>query len=196
MQEPDQPSRRIWLSAAIGASIAPLPAFDGLRVRHEGDYITVASPPSHFLAGELRSRLQDGFTVLLAFQLLLSLDRFATIFRRAFERFAVSFDLWEERFSAVRFGAKPVSASHLTAEEAESWCLSQLRIPVSGLSPDTSFWVRVEMKPEDPKEARGASGAGPLALERLVELFGRPSRTDQQKWMVEGGPTRLKELKR
>ena len=63
-------------------------------------------------------------------------DNRQLVLRRGFERFVVSYDLWEEKFSATRMRTARTSASHLSAEAAEAWCLDHLSVPAGGLTTD------------------------------------------------------------
>ena len=76
-----------------------------LRLRLDENYLRVSAPHLHFLTGRPLERLKNGSSVLYSVQLGLSSDQFATVERRSFDRFVISYDIWEEKFSAVRLGA-------------------------------------------------------------------------------------------
>ncbi len=44
--------------------------------------------------------------------------------------FALSYDLWEERFAVTTVDARAQSVSHLALAAAEAWCVEQLVIPL------------------------------------------------------------------
>jgi hypothetical protein len=114
---------------------------------------------------------------------------------RSAGRFAVSFDIWEEKFAVTRLGNPRRSTSHLAAAEAEAWCLENMVLTAAGLSPDTAFWIRLDVRTE-------ANGEGPtpgeevgVTLARLVDLFSRPQREGETRRRAEAGPLRLKDLR-
>src|SRR5581483_4721794 len=143
-------SRRSWLLAGVGVFVSPAHGEGKLFVSWDGDDLHVAAPQLHFLSGKPLERLKDGATVLYLSQLTLFADRFTTVMRRAPDRFAVSLDIWEERFSVTRLGGEARSASYLTAPAAESWCLENMAISSSGLMRDRDFWLRFELRAADP----------------------------------------------
>ena len=95
------------------------------------------------------------------------------ILRRGFERFVVSYDLWEEKFSATRMRTARTSASHLTAEAAESWCLDHLSVPAGGLTTDKPVYVRLDVRAQEPKERRPVDEDEGISLARLIDIFSR-----------------------
>ena len=115
-------SRRSWLLAGLGIVVSRARAAAApLTVTWDGDDIHIAAPQLHFLSGKALERLKNGAAVGFLSQLTLSTDGNKTIYRRRPERFVVSYDLWEERFSVVTMGSARRSASHLTAAGAEAW---------------------------------------------------------------------------
>ncbi len=77
--------------------------------------------------------------------------------------FALSYDLWEERFAVTTVDARSQSVSHLMLAAAEAWCVEQLAVPVSALGAlgrDLPFWIRLEYRILD----GDAVGIGGLAL--------------------------------
>jgi hypothetical protein len=116
------------------------------------------------------------------------------VLARSAGRFAVSFDLWEERFAVTRLGALRKNASHLSAAEAEAWCLDNLVLPSTGLSPDSVFWVRLDVRPEEANESPPLGEDLGVTLARLVELFSRPPQPGETHNRAEAGPFKLKDL--
>ena len=58
--------------------------------------------------------------------------------------FALSYDLWEERFAVTAVDARSQSVSHLVLAAAEAWCVEQLAIPLNALGAlgrDLPFWI-------------------------------------------------------
>jgi hypothetical protein len=185
-------------NAAFGSALVCLlwvqaPA---VTVRLDSGQLRVAAPGIRFLSGRALERLENGATVIFPIQLTLLTDSKNLVRHRAAARFAVSFDLWEERFSVTRLGAPGRGVSHLTAAAAETWCLDNLPIPAAGLADRTPFWVRLEIRAEQPGQETANEDGSTFNLTRLVELFSRPLPSGQAGWRDEAGPLRLAELKK
>ena len=100
-----------------------------------------ASPQLQFLSGKSLERLKDGASVAFLGQLTVSTDANATVQARAVARFAMSYDIWEERFSVTKLAPGDGtetrrSASHLSSDAAQAWCLDNLSIDAAALPPD------------------------------------------------------------
>lgn len=191
-----------WLLAGIGALFAPLVPFStglsaqSLSVRLDGDNLHVSAPQLRFLAGKPLARIQDGASVAFVGQLSVSLDANATLLNRALERFVISYDLWEEKFSVTKLGRARRSVSHLSSTAAEAWCLDNLTLDTSVLPRDKTFWIRLELRAEEPREQSAVLGEPGINLTRLIEIFSRPARAQQPHWILDTGPLRFAELKR
>jgi hypothetical protein len=183
------PASGAWISASLSA--------EGVEPRLDAGRIRVTAPRLHFVTGKALERLRNGAPVPFAIQLALSTDRWTTIFQRDIERFVLSYDLWEEKFSISKLGAPRKSVSHLTAGAAETWCVDEMAIPPTGISDQQPFWLRLEVRAENPGEddAPILTEDG-VSLTRLVEMFSRRSRNDQNRWVAEAGPFRLADLGR
>ena len=137
--------------------------------------------------------MRNGAAVALNFQLTVSAG--VRVLRRTAERFVVSYDLWEERFSVTRTSGTRRAASHLTQQATETWCLEQTALPTETLPQDRPLMMRVEVRVEELKNP-GAGDVEPgLSLTALIEVFSRPARADEQSWNREVGPFRLQELR-
>jgi hypothetical protein len=191
-----QLSRRSWLLAGIGVAVPGLLRGEPLRVTWDGDDLHIADPELHFLSGKPLERLKNADTVFFVSQLTLYTDRFQTVYRRVPDRFVVSYDLWEEKFSVTILSNERRRASFLTVESAQTWCLDNLAISSSGLTSDRQFWLRFELRTSDPREARDVLGDSGISLTRLVEIFSRPASSQQPHWVREVGPLRLADLRR
>ncbi len=172
---------------------------DALVVRLDGDRLRVAAPNLRFLSGRPMERLKNGAAVPFDFLLLLWAETHSGPRRRAAERFVVSYDLWEEKFSVARWKTASFpqeSVSHLSQTAAEAWCLDRLSLPVSELAPATDFWMRLEVRtaeagPETPLiESTGVSLTG------LIDWLSRSGRESQNRRTLEAGPLRIENLKR
>ena len=187
-----------WSGAAIATLLVSLLWSEPRRiaVRLDSDQLRVTAPGVRFLSGPPLQRLENGATVIFPIQLTLLTGNKDFVRHRAGARFAVSFDLWEEKFSVTRLGTPRRSASHLTAAAAESWCLENLPIPVAGLAGGTPFWVRLEVRADDSGLEAPEDDNSSFSLTRLVELFSRPIQRGESSWREESGPLRLAELKK
>lgn len=169
---------------------------DGMDVRLVEGRLRVAAPYLRFVTGKPLERLQNGAPVPFAFQLALSTDRWATVLARDIQRFVFSYDLWEERFAVVKAGHPRKSVSHLTARAAEAWCIDELSLAPAGIAGQQPFWLRLEVKTENPAEQAELDSQETMSLTRLIEIFSRRTRGDQDRWVARAGPLRLDDLKR
>lgn len=184
---------RWWLAAALAISSSILSA-QTLNVRPDARGVRVSTATPQFLVGRQLDKLHNGASVSFTIQLTLLGASRTAVLARAAGRFAVSFDLWEERFSVTRLGALRKNASHLSASEAEAWCLDNLILPSTGLSPDSTFWIRLDVRPEEANESPPLGEDLGVTLARLVELFSRPPQLGETRKRAEAGPFRLKDL--
>ena len=195
---PSMLTRRAWLFGTAGLACGALlnaVSIATLRLRRQEDFLRLAAPHLHFLSGRPLERLKSGSSVLYTMQMAISKDNFATFERRTFERFVVSFDIWEEKFSIVGIGMAKGAASHLDSAAAEDWCVSHLGLPLAALNQQIPYWIRLELRAEEPKDAATLLTQPPLALAKLVELFARPPKHEADRWTAEQGPFRLMDLK-
>lgn len=139
-------TRRGLLLGGFGSARVCLGA-EALRPRLNGDRLVVAAPQLRFLAGRPLERLHNGASVWFDLQLSAWAERPGAagasprLLERAIERFAVSYDLWEEKYSVSRLGRPARAVSHLTSGAAEAWCLEQLPLATASLASDHPFWL-------------------------------------------------------
>jgi hypothetical protein len=179
----------LLVSGAVAAMSVPAP---NLLPHHVGGDIRVSAPSLHFLTGKSLSRLHDGAAVPFDFQLLIASGSRDNVVARSLERFTVSYDVWEEKFSVVRVRDFHRSGMRLSAASAESWCLDHIVIPASVL-PSGQLWARLEIRSSETREPLDSSSGVNIAT--LIEIFSRPSRPQQDRWSVESAPFQLSELK-
>jgi hypothetical protein len=184
------------LQASVGLPAMRAYGAGSLSVTWDGDNLRISAAEFHFITGKPLERLKNGATVLLLSQLTLFTENRDTVFRRSNDRFAVSYDLWEEKFSVVRPGESPRSISHATAFGAETWCMDNLTISAAGLEKNRQFWLRFELRVADPKEEAAVLGELGINITRLIETFSRRPRSEQPQWTFDAGPLRLDGLKR
>jgi hypothetical protein len=190
-----------WLILAFLSGFALAVVAEELILNWHDNHLEFSAPRVHFLTGKPLEKLHDGAPVPFDFQITLSSGTRGHVFSRLAERFVVSYDLWEEKFSVTRLQAPRKTASHLTGPAAEAWCLSQMPMEINGLGGSVPFWARLEIRAQDGREAgplfgRGTVGESGLSLTSLIEIFSRPAQADQSHWMVDAGPLTLDELKR
>jgi hypothetical protein len=163
--------------------------------RRSGDHLRVVTPRLHFLTGKSLQRLHDGAVVPFDFQLSIAAGAKNNIIERAFERFTVSYDVWEEKFSVVRLRDFRKSPSNLSANAAESWCLENLLASASTLG-TRELRARLEVRSVEPKETSSFPYSDPgISITTLIGIFSRPPRPAQDHWAVESVPFRLADLK-
>jgi hypothetical protein len=155
--------------------------------------VHVAAPAVHFLTGKSLNRLYDGAAVPFDFQLVIASGSKTNVVARALERFTVSYDVWEEKFSVVRVRDFHRSSMRLSAASAESWCLDHIVIPGSRIPAGQQLWARLEIRSVESKEPV-ADNSG-INLATLIEIFSRPSRPQQDHWSAESEPFQLADLK-
>ncbi len=163
-----------------------------LTVERKGNHLKLAAPELHFVDGEALERLHNGASVTYDFDLTLAPDQGSAPVIHVRERFILSYDLWEERFAAVKPESPARSASHLTAAAAESWCLDNLSVPVPSLTPEKAFVIKLECRAE--KNERNG-GDGGLTLAGLIDVFSRKGRDTQPRWQAVSRSLRLADLK-
>ena len=169
---------------------------DELIVRRSGDLIRVIAPRLHFITGKSLQRLHDGAVVPFDFQLSIAAGSRGNVVERAVERFTVSYDVWEEKFSVVRLRDFRKSASNLSANAAESWCLENILARRSALPADRQLWARLEVRSAEPKDPSTFPYADPgISITTLIGIFSRPPRPAQDHWAFESAPFRLADLK-
>lgn len=147
------------------------------------------------LEGRVLDRLRDGRSVQVEAVLDVRTRAGGPAVARATQTCTFSFDLWEERF-AVRSGGQPRrSISHLRADEAETWCVDQLVLPLASLGEGARtrpFWIRLDLSAEDPDSGpAGAEPSGGLSLERIIDVFSQRRHESHARRTLEAGPLRV-----
>jgi hypothetical protein len=165
----------------------------GLFPRRVAGDIRVTAPAVHFLTGKSLSRLHDGAAVPFDFQLIVTSGSKNNVVARALERFTVSYDVWEEKFSVVRVRDFRRSGMRLSAASAESWCLDNIVIPAAALPAGQQLSARLEIRTAESKEPLAANSG--INLSTLIEIFSRPTRPQQDRWSVDSAPFQLADLK-
>ena len=169
---------------------------EDLVPRRSGEMLRVIAPRLHFLTGKSLQRLHDGAVVPFDFQLSVAAGLRTNVIERTFERFTVSYDVWEERFSVVRLRDFRKSGSNLSANAAESWCLENILARSSALPADQQLWARLEVRSAESKEPSSSPFADQgISITTLIGIFSRPPRPAQDHWSLESAAFRLADLK-
>jgi hypothetical protein len=190
-------SRRSWLMASLAIPLSRARASESLDVSFDGDNLRIATPGLHFLSGKPLERLKNADTVVFLAQLSLFSDAFRTPFRFPIrERLVVSYDLWEEKFAVKIPGVPAPARSHLTAAQAENYCIDNLAFSTLGLPPDRPFWMKFELRTTAKQDLSVLLQDSGISLTRMIELLTRPAGPDAITWTRSAGPLYLSFLPR
>jgi hypothetical protein len=163
-----------------------------LLERH-GDRLNVVAPQQHFLSGKSVEMLQNGSTVTYILTLTVTPENSRKHIVQLHDKFIVSYDLWEEKYSVARMRDSRM-VSRLTAVLAEAWCLENMPISIRSIPERQPFMIRLECSIEDKEEKESGETSG-LTLSSLVEIFARKKQAEPLRWEMSDGPFRLEELK-
>jgi hypothetical protein len=188
--------KRLAATSIVLISLATMLAAQSLTARIEGSELHITAPRLHFLLGEALNRLHDGATVKYVFQLTAKSERSGKAVVTAQEQFAISYDLWEEKFAVTKLGSSPRSISHVSTAAAEAWCIENIGIPVAALSSNQPFWIRLDYRADDSATAAAQPDNSGFTLTGLIDIFSRRTRGEQLHGSEEVGPLRLESLKR
>jgi hypothetical protein len=188
-------TRRLWLVAGITAPLGWSLAAPRLLIRREGANLRISAPQIRFLNGKPLEQLKNGANVSFVSQISMTgAESPSIVLVRVVDRFVVSYDLWEEKFSVTRVGPPMRSISRLNVPATEAWCLDEVLPLPDSFSETRPFWIKLELRAEDPKESAAIVGEPGINLTRLVEIFSRPPRNQQPRWVETAGPLRLQDL--
>ena len=178
----------VTLIAAAGALA------QSLQVTQAEDQVRIAAPEFHFIKGKPLERLRNGNSVPFDFQLSVLGEGKTSVIHRAFERFVISYDLWEQTYSVSRLRSSRTQVSHLTAPQAEAWCLEGIAVETARLPKDQPLWFRLEVRAQEPKANDPAFDETGMSLIGLIDVFSRAARdrSSRDQWRIESGPLRLR----
>jgi hypothetical protein len=163
-----------------------------LTLNPSGDLLKVRAPGLGFLKGEPLARLKDGQSVRMELTLLVLPAAGKPPAAAARRVFALSYDLWEERFAIATIDPRSQAISHLVASAVETWCVDQLAIPytaIEALGRNAQFWIRLEYRILD-----GDSAPEPdpgFTLQGLIDVLSRRRKPDPSAHAIDAGPFRL-----
>ncbi len=177
------------LLAAVPTAATAVGA-EALQLRVSGDKLFVTATKLDLIQGPVLQLLKTGNTASFDFHLSLWAGAKTNPRRPAFERFVVSYDLWEEKFSVTGLRKPQVSASRLAAPAVPAWCLEHISVPIAGIAQNTQVWAKLEIDLVE-KQSSPATDESSINLANLVEILSRTNRGTQKHWEFETGPTRL-----
>ena len=187
------------LAPAAGISVLTLSAAilaQNLLVKQVGDELRVSAPNFHFFHGKPLDRARNGNTVAFDFQLQALGAGKVDVLQRSFERFAISYDLWEQTYSVSRMRGKRGQGAHMTASQVEAWCIENMALPTLQLPKDEPVFVRLEIHAVEGRASDPVFDDAGLSLSSLIEVFSRASRVAKPTdyWKLETGPVRLGQM--
>jgi len=171
---------------------------DDLFVRRSLNDLHVVAPRLHFLTPKTLQHLHDGAIAPFDFQLTISAGSKNNVIARAVERFVVSYDLWQEKFSVVRMRDYRKWGMNASSSAAEAWCVDNVVIQMSQLASQLAgqqLWARLEIRSVDQKNQPAPVSDSGISIISLVELFSRPPRPQQDRWTLETTAFHLDDLK-
>jgi hypothetical protein len=190
-----------WVIAAFLSGLAFAMWAEELVLSTQEGRLEFSAPRVHFLVGKPLERLRNASEVPFDFKITVWSGTRTHTLREAHERFVVSYDLWEQKFSVTKLVTPRRTARNLTDTAAEAWCLREMSMDVTGVGVNEPLWARLEIRAQDPKETTLPFGRGNItdsgiSLTSLIEVFSRPAATTQPHWTVETGPVTLDQLRR
>ena len=193
-------SARPVVAALISFALTALTvSSDDLFVRRSFNDLHVVAPRLHFLTAKTLQHLHDGAIAPFDFQLTIAAGSKNNVIARAVERFVVSYDLWQEKFSVVRVSDHRKWGMNASSSAAEAWCVDNVFLPASLLASQISggqpLWARLEIRSVDQKNLLPPVSDSGISIISLVELFSRPPRPQQDRWTLETAAFHLDDLK-
>lgn len=164
-----------------------------LTIDTSGDALRIRAPGFSFLKGDPLVRLKDGRSVRVELAAMVLPAPGKSVVATTRRIFALSYDLWEERFAVTTVDKRSQSVSHLALAAAEAWCVDQLSIPINalgGLGRDLPFWLRLEYRVLDGDAPADSTNSG-YTLQALIDALSRRRKTDSSTHALEAGPFRL-----
>jgi hypothetical protein len=188
---------RIWRAVpvvlAVVACSTVWASAQTLTIDAAGEALKVRAPGFSFLKGEPLARLKDGRSVRVELTAMVLPAPGKSAVATARRIFALSYDLWEERFAVTAVDKRAQTVSHLAATAAETWCVEQLAIPLSALGAlgrDVPFWIRLEYQILESDGSADSSNSG-YTLQAMIDALSRRRKSESSPRPIEAGPFRL-----
>jgi hypothetical protein len=166
-----------------------------LSAERHGDHLRVIAPQMHFISGAAVERLRNGAAITYVLNLSLTAQHAKKPAFQLQEKFAISFDLWEEKYSVVQRKPDGHTASRLNSSTAEAWCLENMPIPVRSVPERQPFMIRLECFIEEDEEKENGDSPPGLTLAALIDVLSRKKSGESLRWEASGGPFLLEHLK-
>jgi hypothetical protein len=187
--------RRVLFPSLVLASIAAAISADPIQLRLRGDSLFASAPRLDLLQPKLLARLKGGGTVAYDFQLSLWVGTRNTARRRSFERFVVSYDLWEEKFAVTNLRKPRTAVAGLASNGIAAWCLDNISLGAAGVGPQEQIWVGLDVRSVDQRHEIEEAEREGFNLNSLIEMLSRPARSGESRWSLQTGPVRLADLR-
>lgn len=187
--------RAAILALGLAIAAAPRASAQPATVSVQQGNLHVRAPGFRFVRGEALDRLKNGRAVRVELSLDVLDGRGGRTLAQARRSFDVSYDLWEERFAIVTAGTPGPSASHMTQQDAERWCLEQLMVPdgaLTAVDPAAPFWIRIAYHVIDDEPSDGEDDAT-FTLRALIDRLSRRRPPGVLEGSMEAGPFRLRD---
>jgi hypothetical protein len=165
-----------------------------LTIERDGGRLRLSATQFHFLSGAPLERLHDGRSVVYVLSVSLQVHRGEASGAGPVRQVAFSYDLWEERFAVTLLDDPKVSASHLTAAEAEAWCVGLMELPARAAPTDKSFVVKLECSARE-EGTQPADAPSATTFTGLIDLLSRKARAAPPHWEAASLPLRLADIK-
>jgi hypothetical protein len=166
-----------------------------LKVAVEKDSLKVSEQRLSLLTDKALSKLRNGLTVTLIIDLTVVAKQSEDPLYHAQERFAFSFDLWEEKYSVFRSPPDGRYISHLSAAGAEAWCLNHMHVPLEAIPEQQSFMIQLEWSIEENGNGKPPEDEPGLSIGGLIKYLSRRESEEARCWKASTGLLRLSDLK-
>lgn len=161
---------------------------EDLILEHRNNRLEFSAPRTDFFAGKPQARLKNAQDVPFVIRTTLWSGSKNHVFASAVDRFVVSYDIWaptpETAYMVVKSASPVKKVVHVSAKQAQAWCLSQMSLDTTGLSDHETLWARLEIQPEDPPREGSLLGSSVnsagISLTPLIELLSRPPGAQQR----------------
>ena len=186
-------SRAVPVVLAVLACSAVWASAQSLTIDTAGEAMKIRASGFSFLKGEPLARLKDGRSVRVELTAMVLPAPGKSAVATARRIFALSYDLWEERFAVTIVEKRAQTVSHLAATAAEAWCVEQLAIPLRALGAlgrDVPFWIRLEYQILESDGSADSSTPG-YTLQAMIDALSRRRKSESSPRPIEAGPFRL-----
>jgi hypothetical protein len=186
---------------AFVSGLAVAVVTENLILEHRNNRLEFSAPRTDFFEGKPMTRLQNALEVPFLIQTTLWSGNKNHVFASAMDRFVVSMDIFADTadaFTVVKTAPPVKRISHLTAKQAQAWCLSQMSLDTTGLSGSERLWAQLDIRAEDPQRGGsvlgGSVNSSGISLIPLIDLLSHSSGS-QPSWVLDYDAFTLDQLK-